>query len=212
MGTLTKEMYKMYDKLNKRLKVWDKNNVSSEAVRRVRNDLLNFYTKNDIEIKGDSLNFVKRQTLNEEQQKELMTIAKSMDFQKSSSIAYYKKNPETDKRGSMSFETVRNNPEYGVNNFQDYIKFIDDIKNAKATKSIMRNLDSKQVARLYGYGKEKDLTTEEVNTIIMQNLDGYRKGERLYNFLMDEIDKFFEDNEEWYITTNLKHPNPYYIR
>ena len=60
----------------------------------------------------------------------------------------------------------------------------------------MRNLDSKQVARLYGYGKEKDLTTEEVNTIIMQNLDGYRKGERLYNFLMDEIDKFFEDNEE----------------
>lgn len=196
MGTLTKDMYKMYDKLNKRLKVWDKNNVSSEAVRRVRNDLLNFYTKNDIEIKGDSLNFIKRQSLNEEQQKELMSIAKSMDFQKSSSMSYYKKKPESDKRGTMSFETVRNNPEYGVNNFQDYIKFIDDIKNAKATKSIMRNLDSKQVARLYGYGKEKDLTTEEVNTIIMQNLDGYRKGERLYNFLMDEIDKFFEDNED----------------
>lgn len=193
MGTLSKEVYKMYDRLNKRLAVWDKNDASSEAVRRVRNDLLNFYTKHDIELKGDNLNFIKRQSLTEEQQKELTAIAKSMEFQKSSSIQYYKTNPEADKRGTMSFETVRANPEYGVNTFQEYIQFIDDIKNAKANHAIMRNLESKQVARLYAYGKENDLTTDEVNTIIMQNIDGYRKGEKLYNFLMDEIDRFFED-------------------
>ena len=196
MGTLTKEAYKMFDRLNKRLASWDKNGVSSEAVRRTRNDLLNFYTKHDIELKGDNLNFIKRQSLTEEQQKELIAIGKSMEFQKSSSIQYYRKNPEADKRGSMSYETVRSNPEYGVTNFQEYIQFIDDIKNAKANHAIMRNLESKQVARLYAYGKENDLTTDEVNTIIMQNVDGYRKGERLYNFLMDEIEKFFDDNEE----------------
>lgn len=193
MAQLTKEEYRLLDRMNKRLKVWDKRGATSEAIRRVRNDLLNFYTREDIETKSNTLNFVKRKTLTDEQQRELVAIAKSMEFQKSSSIAYYTKNPEADTRGTMSFETVRNNPEYGVNTFQDYIQFIEDIKNAKANRAIMRNLESKQVARLYAFGKDNGLTTDEVNTIIMQNLDGYRRGEKLYNFLMDEIEDFYND-------------------
>lgn len=193
LAQLTKEEYRLLDRMNKRLKVWDKRGATSEAVRRVRNDLLNFYTREDIETKSNTLNFVKRKTLTDEQQRELVAIAKSMEFQKSSSVAYYAKNPEADARGTMSFETVRNNPEYGVNTFQDYIQFIDDIKNAKANRAIMRNLESKQVARLYAFGKDNGLTTDEVNTIIMQNLDGYRRGEKLYNFLMDEIEDFYND-------------------
>ena len=192
MAQLTKEEYRLLDRMNKRLKVWDKRGATSEAIRRVRNDLLNFYTREDIETKSNTLNFIKRKTLTDEQQRELVAIAKSMEFQKSSSVAYYTKNPESDKRGTMSFETVRSNPEYGVNTFQEYIQFIDDIKNAKSTKAIMRNLESKQVARLYGYGKDYGLTTDEVNTIIMMNLDGYRKGESLYNFLLGEIEDFYK--------------------
>lgn len=191
MPKLTPEEYKLLDRMNKRLATWEKNGLTNDITNQVRTELLNFYTKHDIEYTGATVKFKKSNLYTDEEKREILAIANAMEYTKSSSIKYYKSNPNKAKHNYLqSYETVRNKGVYGVKTFQDYIRFIDDIKSAKANKDLIRNLDSHQIARLYGYGHEHDLTTEQINNIILENVSEYRDGSKLERFLMDEIDQF----------------------
>ena len=191
MQKLTPEEYKLLDRMNKRLATWEKNGLTNDITNQVRVELLNFYTKHDIEYKGATVKFKKSNLYTDEEKREILAIARAMEYTKSSSIKYYKSNPNKAKHNYLqSYETVRNKGVYGVKTFQDYIRFIDDIKSAKANKDLIRNLDSHQIARLYGYGHEKNLTTEQINNIILENVSEYRDGSKLERFLMDEIDQY----------------------
>lgn len=191
MPKLTPDEYKLLDRMNKRLATWEKNNLTNDITNQVRTELLNFYTKHDIEYTGATVKFKKSNLYTDEEKREILAIANAMEYTKSSSIKYYKSNPNKAKHNYLqSYETVRNKGVYGVKTFQDYIRFIDDIKSAKANKDLIRNLDSHQIARLYGYGHEHDLTTEQINNIILENVSEYRDGSKLEKFLMDEIYQF----------------------
>ena len=196
MPRLTKAEYKLLDRMNKRLQSWEKNNMASEVINQVRNDLINFYVKNDREFKGDNIRFTKSNTMSNNEKRELLAIARAMDTAKSSSIRYYKKHGSNDDQIMQSFESVRNNPAYGVNSFSDYVQFVDDMRNAKATRDLITNLESKQIARLYGYGHEHGLTTDEINQVILSNLDRYRNGSNMELFLKNEIDVFEQTTKE----------------
>ncbi len=191
MPKLTPEEYKLLDRMNKRLATWEKNDLTNDITNQVRVELLNFYTKHDIEYTGATVKFKKSNLYTDEEKREILAIARAMEYTKSSSIKYYKSNPNKQSHNYLqSYETVRNKDVYGVKTFQDYIRFIDDIKSAKANKDLIRNLDSHQIARLYGYGHERDLTTEQINNIILENVSEYRDGSKLERFLMDEIDQY----------------------
>lgn len=193
MPKLTPEEYKLLDRMNKRLATWEKNGLTNDITNQVRVELLNFYTKHDIEYKGATVKFKKSNLYTDEEKREILAIANAMEFTKSSSIKYYKSNPNKAKHNYLkSFESVRNMSVYGVKTFQDYIKFIDDIKSAKDNKDLIRNLDSHQIARLYGFGHEHNLTTEQINDLILENVTEYRRGSKLEEFLLEEI----ENNEK----------------
>ena len=191
MPKLTPEEYKLLDRMNKRLATWENNDLTNDITNQVRVELLNFYTKHDIEYKGATVKFKKSNLYTDEEKREILAIARAMEYTKSSSIKYYKSNPNKQSHNYLqSYETVRNMGVYGVKTFQDYIRFIDDIKSAKANKDLIRNLDSKQIARLYAYGHERDLTTEQINQLIIDNVTEYRDGSKLERFLMDEIEQY----------------------
>lgn len=191
MPKLTPDEYKLLDRMNKRLATWEKNDLTNDITNQVRTELLNFYTKHDIEYTGATVKFKKSNLYTVDEKREILAIAKAMEFTKSSSIKYYKANPNKAHHNYLkSFETVRNKGVYGVKTFQDYINFIDDIKSAKANRDLIRNLDSKQIARLYAYGHERDLSTEQINQLIIDNVTDYRDGSKLERFLMDEIDQY----------------------
>lgn len=190
MPKLTPEEYKLLDRMNKRLATWEKNNLTNDITNQIRTELLNFYMKHDIEYTGATVKFKKSNLYNEEEKREILAIAEAMEYTKSSSIKYYKANPNKAKHNYLkSFESVRNKTAYGVKTFQDYINFIDDVKSAKANKDLIRNLDSKQIARLYGFGHEHNLTTEQINDLILENVTEYRRGSKLEKFLLAEIEQ-----------------------
>ena len=88
-----------------------------------------------------------------------------------------------------SFETIK---EKGyASDFQGFIEFIDDRKEALKDGVINDKLNSKQWARIYGYGKENGLTTDEINDIINDNLEDFNDGDQFVLFAQDEIDRLY---------------------
>lgn len=190
MSKLTPAEYKLLDKMNKRLRSWAKNNMSNEVINQVKNDLLNFYTKYDrVSPNRNILLFTKSNTLSDDEKAEMLRIAKAMDSAKSSKISYYKKMPTDDKRLQKAFQTVKNNPLYNVKTFADYVQWVDDLNNAKSIVAELMELDSAMVARVYGYGTEKNLTTEQVNEILINAVNNYKDGDSMEQFLQTEIEK-----------------------
>lgn len=187
---LTADEYKLLDKMNKRLRTWQKNNMSNEVVNQVKNDLLNFYLKHNINSPNrEMLLFTKSNNLTSEQKEELLRIANAMNSAKSSKISYYKKMPTDDKRLQKAFQTVKNNPLYNVKTFADYVQWVDDMNNAKAIVAELMELDSAMIARVYGYGTDKKLTTEQVNEIMVNAVNNYKDGSTMEQFLQSEIEK-----------------------
>lgn len=200
---LTKDEYKLLDRMNKRLRTWQKKGLTNEVINRVKNDLINFYEKNDREHPShEFIVFSKSNKMSESEKNELLRIARSMEQSKSSSVSWYqsKKNKLNDDAIRNAYETIKGNPSYGVNNWQDYIDFIDNMENWRKEQAILRDLDSKLVARTYAYGKEKNLTTEEVNKIMEDNVLKYQNGGSEFEmFLRDEIDRLEEEHQKSWV-------------
>ncbi len=202
MAKLTASEYKLLDKMNKRLRTWHKNNLSNEVINQIQNDLLNFYTKHDIDNPSrDIILFKKSNKYTDEEKQEILQIAKAMERAKSSKISYYKKHKVDDLKIRKSFESMRQNPAYNINTFSDYIQLVDDLNNAKAIISELMEIDSGLVARTYSYAREHKLTSEEVNKILVNTLKNYRDGDTMEQFLQTEIERKELSN---YINLNLK--------
>lgn len=202
MARLTASEYKLLDRMNKRLRTWNKNNLSNEVINQIQNDLLNFYAKYDIDNPSrDIVLFKKSNKYTEQEKQEILQIARAMERAKSSKISYYKKHKVDDLKIRKSFETMRQNPAYNINSFSDYIQLIDDLNNAKAIISELMEIDSGLVARTYSYARERKLTSKEVNNILVTTLKNYRDGDTMEQFLQIEIEKKELSN---YINLNLR--------
>ena len=202
MAKLTASEYKLLDRMNKRLRTWHKNNLSNEVVNQIQNDLLNFYTKHNIDNPSrDIILFKKSNRYTDKEKQEILQIAKAMDRAKSSKISYYRKHKVDDLKIRKSFESMRQNPAYNINSFSDYIQLVDDLNNAKAIISELMEIDSGLVARTYSYAREHKLTSKEVNKILVNTLKNYRDGDTMEQFLQTEIERKELSN---YINLNLR--------
>lgn len=202
MAKLTPNEYKLLDRMNKRLRTWHKNDLSSEVVNQIQNDLINFYAKYDIDNPSrDIILFKKSNRYTDEQKQEILQIARAMEFSKSSKLSYYKKHKEDDNRIKLSYEKIKENPAYNVNSFSDYVKFVDDMNNAKAIIAELMQMDSDMVARVYSYSREHNLKTNEINDILVNAVKNYRDGDTMELFLQSEIERKELSN---YINLNIK--------
>lgn len=189
---LSLEDKKLFDRMNKRLDKFDKQGITNEVVNLAREELLNIYLKES--EKGTDLSrtnfnkFSMNTAISDDTLNDLRGLAKALEKSKTSKISFYTKDPTITQHARSSFETLKSK-EFGVNDFQSFINFIDDLKGAMSTSEIANKLDSNQWARIYGYGKDKGLTTDEINGIIIDGISKYRDGDTFVLYAFNKIDE-----------------------
>lgn len=190
---LTDDDRRLFDRMNKRMDKFDKMGVSNNIIDMVRAELSTAYL-GEQEREGTDLSrtnfnkFSMNSHMSETTLNELRGLANALNKSESSKMSYYTKNPDITERTKKTYETLRGK-EYGVNDFQSFINFIDDRREAVNSKMINSLLNSKQWARIYGYGKDSGLDTEKINEIIETNMKNYTNGDTFVLFIFNEIDK-----------------------
>lgn len=196
---LSLEDRKLFDRMNKRLDKFDKQGIHNEVVNLAREELLNIYLKEsqkDTDLSRTNFSkFSMNTNLSEDTINDLRGLAKALEKSKTSKISYYKKDPTAVSNVRGTFETLEGK-KYGVKDFQSYINFVDDLEDAMATSDITDKLNSDQWARIYGYGKDKKMTTEEINQLIIDNISKYRDGDTFVLYAFKEIDEQYGGNAD----------------
>lgn len=189
---LSLEDKKLFDRMNKRLDRFDKQGIRNEVVNLAREELLNIYLKES--EKGTDLSrsnfnkFSMNTNISDDTLNDLRGLAKALEKAKTSKISYYKKDPTAVGNVRGTFETLKGK-KFGVKDFQSYVNFVDDLESAMSTSDITDKLNSDQWARIYGYGKDKKMTTEEINQLIIDNISKYRDGDTFVLYAFKEIDE-----------------------
>ena len=199
MAKLTAEDRKMFDRLNKRYKVFKKRGVSSNLWELVKNEVLNVYL--DAAKRGvmdiSRLNFKQNvftmaKDVDAETLAQLRKIAQYADITKSSSFNYYKKTGgRYDDELYKAYNTIKKQNGFYVNDLQDYIDFIDDIENGAMDKELFERLGSKLYRFFMAYLKHKPISQADYDSIIRRGLSTQLNGDPLYNWLRNEVDRAY---------------------
>lgn len=202
MAKLTAEDRKMFDRLNKRFKVFKKRGVSSNLWEMVKNEVLNVYL--DAANRGvmniSRLNFKQNvftmaKDVDAETLAQLRKIAQYADNTKSSSFKYYKKTGgQYDEQLYKQYKTIKEQKGFYVNDLQDYIDFIDDIENGAIDKELYDRLGSKLYEYFRAYCKHKKISVNDYNMIVKRGLSTQLNGDPLYNWLRNEVDRAYSEN------------------
>lgn len=199
---IPKEIRKLFDKMNKRYKVFKKHGVQSNLWDMVQNELLNVYMDfSERTGKGiERLNFKQnlfslRKDLDQEALQQIYKIAKFAEGSKSSSFAYYKKNSQYDDALFKQYQSIKQQAGFGVNDLQDYIDFIDEIENGALDKELFDRLGSKLYRFFYAFCKNKKIKQKDYNDIVKRGLATSLKGDPLYNWLRDEVIKAYNEKQ-----------------
>lgn len=193
---MTAEDRKMFDRLNKRYKVFRKRGVTSNAWELIKNEMLNIYM--DASERGtmdiSRINFKQNifslsKNIDEQTLEKMRKIARFAEDTKSSSFAYYKKTKgQYDETLYKTYQSIKQQKGFYVDDLQDYIDFIDDIENGAMDKELWDRLQSKLYRYFQAYCKHKKVTKQEYNDIVSRGLATQLSGDPLYNWLRDEVD------------------------
>lgn len=193
---MTAEDRKLFDRLNKRYKVFRKRGVTSNAWELIKNEMLNVYM--DASERGtmdiSRINFKQNifslsKNIDEQTLEKMRKIARFAEDTKSSSYAYYKKTKgQYDETLYKTYQSIKQQKGFYVDDLQDYIDFIDDIENGAMDKELWDRLQSKLYRYFQAYCKHKKVTKQEYNDIVSRGLATQLSGDPLYNWLRDEVD------------------------
>lgn len=201
---LSKDDIKLFDRMNKRMGSFQKRGYRNEIIDIVKNELTNIYlneaSKNQTDLSRTNFNkFSMNQSMSDETIDQLRGLAQALEKNKSSTLRYYKENPTVTTNARKTYESLKGREvtdpetgeaksEYGVNDFQGFINFVDNLNSAMHDKTISSKLDSNQWARIYGYGINKGLDEDAVNKLISDNLKYYKDGDQFVTLAFSEID------------------------
>lgn len=195
---LDKETRKLFDKLNKRYKVFQKRGVSSNLWEMVKNEIINVYLSEDMEIKGDFKQNVFSMAKDQDPKvlEQLKKIAQFAINTKSSSFNYYKKTEgRYDESLYKQYKTIKEQKGFYVDDLQDYIDFIDDIENGSVDKELYERLGSKLYRYFQAYCKHKSISKKDYDNIVRRGLSTQLSGDPLYNWLRNEVDRAYNAQE-----------------
>lgn len=195
---LDKETRKLFDKLNKRYKVFQKRGVSSNLWEMVKNEVINVYLAEDMEIKGNFKQNVFSMAKNQDPKilEQLKKIAQFAINTKSSSFNYYKKTEgRYDESLYKQYKSIKEQKGFYVDDLQDYIDFIDDIENGSLDKELYERLGSKLYRYFQAYCKHKPISKKDYDNIVRRGLSTQLSGDPLYNWLRNEVDRAYNAQE-----------------
>lgn len=195
---LDKETRKLFDKLNKRYKVFQKRGVSSNLWEMVKNEIINVYLSEDMEIKGDFKQNVFSMAKDQDPKvlEQLKKIAQFAINTKSSGFNYYKKTEgRYDESLYKQYKTIKEQKGFYVDDLQDYIDFIDDIENGSVDKELYERLGSKLYRYFQAYCKHKSISKKDYDNIVRRGLSTQLSGDPLYNWLRNEVDRAYNAQE-----------------
>ena len=195
---LDKETRKLFDKLNKRYKVFQKRGVSSNLWEMVKNEVINVYLAEGIEIKGNFKQnvFSMAKDQNPKVLEQLKKIAQFALNTKSSSFNYYNKTKgRYDESLYKQYKSIKEQKGFYVDDLQDYIDFIDDIENGSLDKELYERLGSKLYRYFQAYCKHKPISKKDYDNIVRRGLSTQLSGDPLYNWLRNEVDRAYNTQE-----------------
>ena len=195
---LDKETRKLFDKLNKRYKVFQKRGVSSNLWEMVKNEVINVYLAEGMEIKGNFKQNVFSMAKNQDPKilEQLKKIAQFAINTKSSSFNYYNKTEgRYDESLYKQYKSIKEQKGFYVDDLQDYIDFIDDIENGSLDKELYERLGSKLYRYFQAYCKHKSISKKDYDNIVRRGLSTQLSGDPLYNWLRNEVDSAYSQQE-----------------
>lgn len=195
---LDKETRKLFDKLNKRYKVFQKRGVSSNLWEMVKNEVINVYLAEGMEIKGNFKQNVFSMAKNQNPKilEQLKKIAQFALNTKSSSFNYYNKTEgRYDEALYKQYKSIKEQKGFYVDDLQDYIDFIDDIENGSLDKELYERLGSKLYRYFQAYCKHKPISKKDYDNIVRRGLSTQLSGDPLYNWLRNEVDSAYSQQE-----------------
>lgn len=204
---LSKEDRKLFDRLNKRYKVFKKRGVTSNAWELIQNELLNVYMeaaeKRGMDISRINFKqnlFTLSKNVDPETLAQMEKIAEYAENTKSTSFAYYKKSKGIhDDRLFKTYQSLKGTGQ--VSNLQDFIDFIDDMENVRNNISDLINklyqrLGRTKLMSFLSYVEAKGISEPKKADIIERALATVLNGDPLLFWLKNEVDKVYNEQQK----------------
>ena len=186
--------------LNRRLKVWDKNDIESNLVKETRENLEMFYQKYGIE--ADYNFFAKNLDLSTEAEREFENIMDSFGDKAESSY------------NEMSREYDRLSDQYkdrwDIESTEDFINFTDKMKQHQNDRILKKIISSDQIAELYTIASNMNISGDTVDDLIMfeyqsqqafyeRNIQEgeYNANDPLYNNMLRILEDYGKMDNPW---------------
>lgn len=189
---MTREEELLLKRLNKRMQRLTQRGIESTAMKETKNMLLNFYMKHDIQAPASG-RFTTRKNLSDQEQKELLAIAKQFEGLKSSQVGFYTgRGKNVDEQFRKSYETAKANYPNMISDYGDYLSFIDRMENED--KSFKAYFDSKEMAQIYDYGYSLGMSSNDIQKIMKKQIRyGKRTDpEQRYDKTIARINKYYD--------------------
>lgn len=204
---LSKEDRKLFDRLNKRYKVFKKRGVTSNAWELIQNELLNVYMeaadKKGMDISRINFKqnlFTLSKNVDPETLAQMRKIAEYAENTKSTSFAYYKKSKGVhDDRLFKTYQSLKGTGQ--VNDLQDFIDFIDDMENVRNNISDLINklyqrLGRTKLMSFLSYVDAKGIPEPKKVDIMERAIATVLVGDPLLFWLKNEVDKAYNEQQK----------------
>ena len=193
---MTRDEELLLKRLNKRMQRLTQRGIESTAMKETKNMLLNFYMKHDIQAPASG-RFTTRKNLTDQEQKELLAIAKQFEGLKSSQVGFWTgKGPNVDPQIRKSYETAKANYPSMISDYGSYLSWLKDVKKMQDEgQKFISYFSSKTVQEIFDYGYSIGLKSDDIENIMRKQV---RYGSRTdpkkrYDKTIARINKYYDE-------------------
>ena len=180
---MRKETRELFRALNENLTEWE-GGYTPQKIQKFQIELANFYDRAGKTVK-DPTKFSTHIKMTSEQEEELLALADRMGDISTDMGEYeefYRKNKER-------FEFTE---------FDDALKFIDNMENYRADALLSEVISSEQIQELYNEGSIKGISPEEIDQMLAFEYSFSGKEDNdLYQRILVEIDSYDEGSDKF---------------
>ena len=211
---VSSDAYKMIDRINKKIRQFEKAGVENTALSILHQNLNSFYEREGINRRAKKASHTlmsKSKKLTDKQLSEMLDIGKRFENTGTDKLSYYTKTKSRTK-GMSRFDVFKSNhPDMSL---QDYIDVMEnrETKLGDMWNDLMGKMSSDQILETYSMIQSKGLSTRESNILLDKAIHQYDRyvsktgdevtaSDKLYNTIFDELNNrsTFELDEwgEW---------------
>lgn len=185
---LPKYLKKQIERANKKIKEWTDVGLTSNELRMAQKFFQDFYKANKKRVKNTDLLSKNILVTKREQQEYQQIVNYILSDEFDTPTERQKQNKKLrdywENKQQVKDRFASAQEKFGVEDEQDYVDFVDDIKRVNNDRLLSTIMDSKQWAILRGYGKRYNISFEKIQEIA---LDIYYRTGKTYDALFNEV-------------------------